>query len=138
LIGPLAFCFGGSTVVKGDSDPLSIGAVRPGTLGHRTDSAQGYVKVYSMSDEFNDGAYYANSSYAIYSIDGSLFKRVENNIARADEIIPWQVALPAGSYTIVVRSARAGKVRVHFVIKADQRTIVDLDLAEREASLSHS
>jgi hypothetical protein len=74
LIGPLVFCFGGSTVVKGDRDPLSIGAVRPGTLGHRTDSAQGYVKVYSMSDEFNDGAYYANSSYAIYSIDGSLLR----------------------------------------------------------------
>ena len=85
-----------------------------------------------MSDEFNDGAYYAHSFYAIYSIDGRLFKRVENNSSRTDEIIPWEVALPAGSYTVVARSTRDGEVRVHFVIKAGQRTIVDLDLAEKK------
>ncbi len=85
-----------------------------------------------MSDEFNDGAYYAHGSYAIYSIDGRLFKRIENNISRTDEIIPWEVALPVGSYTVVARSARDGEVRVRFVIKAGQRTIVDLDLAENE------
>jgi hypothetical protein len=65
-------------------------------------------------------------------IDGRLFKRVENNISRTDDLIPWEVALPIGSYTIVGRSARAGEVRVHFVIKVGQRTIVDLDLAEQE------
>jgi hypothetical protein len=26
-----------------------------------------------------------------------LFKRVENNISRTDEITPWEVALPIGS-----------------------------------------
>jgi hypothetical protein len=41
-----------------------------------------------VSDEFNDGAYYAHSSYAIYSIDGRLFKRVENNISSTDDLIP--------------------------------------------------
>jgi hypothetical protein len=85
-----------------------------------------------VSDEFNDGAYYAHSSYAIYSTHGTLFKRVENNISRTDELIPWEVALPIGSYTVVARSARGGEVRVHFVIKAGQRTIVDFDLAEQE------
>jgi hypothetical protein len=54
---------------------------------------EGYLKVYSVNDEFNDGAYYAHSSYAIYSIDGRLFKRVENNISRTDNLIPWEVAL---------------------------------------------
>src|SRR5260370_40117363 len=34
-IVPLVLCFGGSTVVKGDSDPLAIGAVRPGALDYR-------------------------------------------------------------------------------------------------------
>src|SRR5437016_14644205 len=34
LIVPLALCFGGSSVVTGGSDPLSIGVVRPGTLDH--------------------------------------------------------------------------------------------------------
>ena len=110
----------------GGKDPLSPGPVRPGNLDYRTELPQGYLNVYSVSDEFNDGAYYAHSSYAIYSTDGKLFKRVENNISRTDDLIPWEVALPIGSYTIVGRSARAGEVRVHFVIKAGKRTIVDL------------
>src|SRR6266705_3747379 len=93
LIVPLALCFGGSTVVQaGGKDPLSLGAVRPGNLDYRTALPQGYLKVYSVSDEFNDGAYYAYSSYAIYSIDGRLLKRIENNISRTDELIPWEVA----------------------------------------------
>ena len=108
------------------------GPVRPGKLDYRIELPQGYLKVYSVSDEFNDGAYYAHSSYAIYSIDGRLFKRVENNISRTDELIPWEVALPIESYTVVARSQRGGEVRVRFVIKARQRTIVDLDLAEQE------
>ena len=108
------------------------GPVRPGNLDYRTELPQGYLKVYSVSDEFNDGAYYAHSSYAIYSIDGRLFKRVENNISLTDDLIPWEVALPIGSYTVVARSQRVGEVRVRFVINAGQRTIVDLDLAEQE------
>ena len=116
----------------GSKDPLFPGPVRPGNLDYRTALPQGYLKVYSVSDEFNDGAYYAHSSYAIYSAHGRLFKTVENNISRTDQLIPWEVALPIGAYTIVARSARAGEVCVHFVIKAGQRTIVDLDQAEQE------
>ena len=121
----------------GSKDPLSPGPVRPGNLDYRAELPQGYLKVYSVSDEFNDGPYYAVSSYAIYSAHGTLFKTVENNISRTDELIPWEVALPTGAYTIVARSARAGEVRVHFVIKAGQRTIVDLDLAEQETYIRH-
>jgi hypothetical protein len=116
----------------GGKDPLSPSPVRPGNLDYRIELPQGYLKVYSVSDEFNDGAYYVHSSYAIYSTNGTLVKTVENNISRTDEIIPWEVALPIGSYTVVARSQKGGEVRVHFVIKAGQRTIVDLDLAERE------
>ena len=105
---------------------------KTGELDYRIDLPQGYLKVYSVSDEFNDGAYYAYSSYTIYSTHGRLFKRVENNISRTDDLIPSQVALPIGSYTVVARSQRVGEVRVRFVIKAGQRTIVDLDLAEQE------
>lgn len=133
LIVSLTFYFGSSTYGQTrDRNMLSPGLVRPGNLDYRTELPQGYLKVYSESDELNDGAYYAHSAYAIYFIDGRLFKRVENNISRTDEIIPWEVALPAGSYTVVARSARGGEVRVHFVIKAGRRTIVDLDLAEKE------
>jgi hypothetical protein len=115
----------------GGKDPLSPSPVRPGNLDYRIELPQGYLKVYSVS-EFNDGAYYAQSSYAIYSTHGTLFKTVENNISRTDESIPWEVALPIGSPTVVTRSARVREVRVRFVIKARQRTIVDLDLAEQE------
>jgi hypothetical protein len=138
LIVLLALCFGGSRGVQaGGKDPLSPGPVRPGNLDYRAELPQGYLKVYSVSDEFNDGPYYAHSSYAIYSAHGTLFKTVDNNISRTDELIPWEVALPTGAYTIVARSARAGEVRVHFVIKAGQRTIVDLDLAEQETYIRH-
>jgi hypothetical protein len=113
-------------------DPLSPSPVRPENLDYRIELPQGYLKVYSGSDEFNDGAYYAHSSYSIYSAHGTLVKTVENSISRADELIPWEVALPIGSYTIVTRSARVGEVRVRFLIKARQRTIVDLDLAEQD------
>jgi len=116
----------------GGKDPLSPGPVRPGNSDYRIELPQGYLKVYSVSNEFNDGAYYAHSSYAIYSTHGRLFKRVENSISRTDDLIPWEVALPTGAYTIVARSARGGEVRVRFAIKAGQRTIVDLDLAEQE------
>jgi hypothetical protein len=127
LIVLLALCFGGSTFVKGDSDPLSIGAVGPGTLDHRTESAQGYLKVYSATDEFNDGglAYYSHSSYAIYTIDGELFKSVENHISRSDEN-PELLALPAGSYLVIARSNRHGDVGIRVAIKAGQLTVLDL------------
>jgi len=125
LIVLLALCFGGSMVAQaGGKDLLSPGPIRPGNLDYRTELPQGYLKVYSVSDEFNDGPYYAHSSYGIYSTHGTLFKRIENNISRTDELIPWDVALPIGSYTVVALSQRGGEVRVHFVIKAGQRTIV--------------
>ena len=131
LIVPLALSFGGLTVVKGSSDPLSIGAVRPGTLDHRIESAQGYLEVYSATDEFNDGglAHYPHSSYAIYTIDGELFKSVENHISRSDES-PELVALPAGSYLVIARSNRHGDVSIRVAIEAGQLTVLDLDLGE--------
>jgi hypothetical protein len=133
LIVSLTFYFGSSTPGQArDRNVLSPGPVKPGNLDYRIELPRGYLKVYSVSDEFNDGAYYAHSSYDIYSNRWALFKRIENNISRTDELIPWEVALPIGSYTVVARSARGGEVRVHFVIKAGQRTIVDLDLAEQE------
>ena len=54
----------------GGKDPLSPSPVRPGNLDDGIEFQPGYLKVYSASDEFNDGAYYAYSSYAIYSTHG--------------------------------------------------------------------
>jgi len=108
-----------------------IGAERPGILDYRAESAHGYLKVYSATDEFNDGglAYYSHSSYAIYTNDGKLFKGVENHISRSDES-PELVALPAGSYLVIARSDRHGEVGIRVAIKAGHLTVLDLDLGE--------
>lgn len=151
MIVPLTLCFGGSTVLQaGGKDPLSPGPVRPGNLDYRIELPQGYLKVYTATDEFDDGGvlYYAHTSYTIYTTDRKVFKNVENHISRSDEI-PELVALPAGAYIIEARSERDGYVRVPVVVKAGQRTIVDLNVAEqktyrylqtshRTASSSHS
>ena len=130
MIVPLALCFGDSTVLQaGGKDPLCPVPVRPGNLDYRTELPQGYLKVYTATDEFDDGGlpYHAHSSYTIYTTDGKVFKNVENHISLSDEI-PELVALPVGSYTVEARSERDGYVRVSVVIKAGQRTILDLDV----------
>ena len=131
LIIPLVLCLGGSSVVKGDNDSLSIGVVRPETMNDPTESAQGYLKVYSATDEFNDGGlvYYSHSSYAIYTIDGELFKSVENHISTSDKS-PELVALPVGSYLVIARSNKQGNIGIRVAIKAGQLTVLDLDLGE--------
>ena len=125
----LALCLSGSAVAQaGGKDPLSPGPVRPGNLDYQTELPQGYLRVYSATDQFDDGGvlYYAHSSYSIYTTDGKFFKNVENHISRSDEI-PTLMMLPTGSYTIEARSESRGYVRVPTVITAGRRTVVDPD-----------
>jgi len=141
LIVPLAF-FGSSTFAQtGTKDPLSPGPVKPGNLDYRTGLPEGYLKVYSAIDEFKDGdvRYFPHSSYAIYTIDGKLFKNVNNHRSAADEV-PEVVALPVGTYTVVARSERNGYGHVLVVIKEGQQAILDLDLWETKTqrSLAHN
>ena len=128
LIVLLGLCPGGSSVVKGDRDPLSISVVQPETFNDRTESAQGYLQVYSATDKFNDGGlvYYSHSSYAIYTIDGELFKIVENHTSPGEDS-PELVALPAGSYLVIARFERQGDVRIRVAIEQGQLTVLDLD-----------
>ena len=131
LIVPLALCLGGSTAAQaGDKDPL-FEAVRPGNWNDHAESKQGYLKVYSASDEVRDGdtRYFPHTPYIIYTIDGQLFKSVENHRSTDDEI-PELVSLPVGSYRVVARSVRGGYVRILVVIKKDHETVLDLDLWE--------
>ena len=132
LIVPLALCLGGSMPAQaGDKDPLFFGTARPGNWDYQTESRQGYLKVYSASDEVRAGdtRYFPHSSYIIYTTDGKLFKNVENHRSGDDEI-PELVSLPVGSYRVVARSLRGGYVRILVVIKEDQETVLDLDLWE--------
>jgi hypothetical protein len=142
LLATLALCFGGSTIPQsGGKGPLSPGPVRPGNLDYWTQLPQGYLKVYSATDEFKDGDawYFPHSSYAIYTINGKLFKNVKNQRS-ADDEIPEVVALPVGTYTVVARSERDGYGRMLVVIKEGQQTILDLDLWEKTAQkrLAHN
>ena len=115
LIVPLALCFGGSTIAQAGAE------------------LQGYLKVYLVTDGINDGDawYFPRSSFAIYTIDGKLFKDVKSQHF-ADDEIPEVVALPVGTYTVVARSKRDGYVRILVVIKEGQQTVLDLDLWEKK------
>src|SRR5947199_479309 len=91
--------------------------------------SHGALEVYSATDEFNDGGtlYYSHGAYAIYTLDGKLFKNVENHISRSDEL-PETVSLPVGSYTVAARSEKDGYIRVPVMIKHRRRTVLALDL----------
>jgi hypothetical protein len=142
LIIPLALCFGGSTVAQaGGKDPLSPGPVRPGNLDYRTELPQGYLKVYSATDEFHDGDawYFPHSSYVIYTIEGKLFKNIKNKRSPHDEI-PEVVPLAVGTYAVLARSENHGYIRALVVIKEAEQTVLDLDLWEKPMSgrLAHN
>jgi len=108
--------------------PLFMGLLRSGPPDHGTRLTEGYLLVYSATDEVSDGdlVFNAHSSYSIYTSDGKLFKSVENHLSRSDEI-PERVSLPTGSYIVEARSANNGYLRLRVVIKSGQRTILALD-----------
>ena len=111
-----------------DTDSLFMGLVHSGSPDHGTRLAEGYLLVYSATDEVSDGdlPFNPHSSYLIYTPDGKLFKSVENHMSRSDEI-PDIVRLPAGSYIVDARSTNNGYVRVRVVIKPSHQTVLNLD-----------
>ena len=132
LIIPLALTIGGLTIAQAeDRNPLFPGPIRPGDLDYLAGSSQGYLTVYLTADEFNDGNawYFPHSAFAIYTIDGKLFKNVKSQYFTDDEI-PEVVALPVGSYIVVARSEKDGYIRLPVAIKAGRRTVPDLDLRQ--------
>src|SRR5207248_255829 len=131
LIVQLAFCFGGPILVKAGQRDSSTGPIQL-ELNDQAELRQGYLLVYSATDRFDDGGtfYYPHSSYSIYTT-GKFFKNVENHISRSDEI-PALVTLPAGSYTILLRSENRGYIRLPIVITAGRRTILDPDEAQTD------
>ena len=132
LIVQLALCFGGPTVAQAGQRDSSTGPIQP-ELNDQAELPQGYLLVYSATDRFDDGGtfYYPHSSYSIYTAGGKFFKNVENHISRSDEI-PALVTLPAGPYTILLRSENRGYIRLPIVITAGRRTILDPDEAQTD------
>jgi hypothetical protein len=140
LIVPLNLYFCASTIAQaGDRSLLFPGPIRPGHLDYRAELPQGSLKVYSATDEFDDGGvpYHAHSSYKIYTATGKLFKNVENHISRSDEI-PETVALPVGFYIVEARSEKNGYVRVRVHVQGGRQTILDMRDEEPARRLAHS
>ena len=134
LIVPLALTIGSSTIAQaGDSSPLFHGPIRPRDSECPAGSARGYLTVYLRADESYDGNawYFPQNLFAIYTIDGKLFKNVTSQVS-ADEEIPEIVALPVGSYMVVARSEKDGYIRLPVAIKAGRRTVLDLDLRQED------
>jgi hypothetical protein len=129
LVVLFAFSCGSPMMAQAeDPDALFIGLVPSGPLDHGTGLAEGYLLVYSATDEVSDGdlPFNSHSSYLIYTPDGKLFKSVENHMSRSDEM-PDIVRLPAGYYIAEARSANNGYVRVRVVIKPSRQTVLDLN-----------
>ena len=135
LIVLFAFSCGSLMMAQAeDTHSLFMGLVRSGSPDHGTRLAEGYLLVYSATDEVSDGElpFNPHSSYLIYTADGKLFKSVENHMSRSDEI-PDIVRLPPGFYIVEARSANNGYVRVRVVIKPSRQTVLDLDSTGKES-----
>jgi len=117
-----------TTVHAGDRRGLSLGFVTPRHLEDRGELLQGQLMVYSATDRSDDGGleYYAHSSYAIYTVDGRLFKRVENHVSATDEM-PDVVSLPIGSYVVEARSENDGYIRRLVTIEERRQTVLNLE-----------
>ena len=136
LIVLFAFSCGSLMMAQaGDTHSLLMGLVRSVPPDHGTRLAEGYLLVYSATDEVSDGdlPFNPHSSYLIYTPNGKLFKSVENHMSRSDEI-PDTVRLPVGSYIVEARSANNGYVRVRVVIKPSRQTVLDLNSTDKESS----
>jgi hypothetical protein len=135
LLSLASFTGSMATSQAGTSDAFFVGAAHIGAPHNRQGSAQGSLMVYSVMDRFDDDdvVYYEYSSYAIYTINGRLFRHVENRVSSSKQI-PEAVTLPAGSYVIEARSATDVYVRVPVVIKAGRQTILDLGSRSKDSS----
>jgi hypothetical protein len=130
LIAQTSFYLSGATIAyAGDRSTLSLGFVTPRHLEDRGDLSQGQLTVYSATDRSEDGGleYYAHSSYAVYTADGRLFKRVENHLSATDET-PDMVSLPIGSYVVEAQSEKNGCIRRLVTIEKGRQTVLHLDV----------
>ena len=108
LIIPLSLIVGSSTIAQAkDRNSLFCGLIRPGGSDYPVGSSRGYLMVYLRVDESYTGNawYFPQNLFAIYTIDGKLFKNVTSQLS-TDEEIPEIVALPVGSYMVVARSEK--------------------------------
>jgi hypothetical protein len=144
LVTQLTLVFCSVTVAQAGGKNAPLPRTVTARLHHPVELSQGYLIVYSATDQFNDGgvAYYPHSSYTVFTTDGARFKSVENHISLSDEV-PELITLPVGSYIIEARSEKEGFIRVRVAINKGVGTVLDLDgeksdLSEQLFQASHS
>ena len=108
-------------------------AVGPPPLALASRSAEGGLAVYSALDigtpgEAEDVSYH--SGYKIYSLDGKMFKYINNRVGPTYIEDPATVSLPPGRYNVVARASAFGIVTVPVVIEAGKTTFVHLNGSE--------
>src|SRR5215472_9930073 len=111
------------------SNPVVTAPVGPGPIEHSASNANGYLKVYSDTEEHvvGDGPHYwLHTGYTICDMSGKEVKHVQNHVGDMDEM-PTSVDIPAGSYKVVAQSASYGRVTVPVVIREGKTTVVHLD-----------
>lgn len=129
LIVPFSLYFRAATIAHGgERSVLSRGPARLGCVHNRAALPQGSLEVYFTTDE-SDAWYFPRRLFAIYTMDGKLFRNVNGQDFAEDEI-PEVVALPAGTYVLVARSEKDTLIRLPVVIRAGQGAIFDLNLRE--------
>ncbi len=105
-----------------------LGPVGPEPSTVDASAPNGYLKVYSATEDHNDGHihYYPHTGYTVYLEDGkTVVKTVTNAIGIHDEE-PSLVQLPAGNYVVLAEAEDSSMVRVAVVIKPGRLTKVDL------------
>jgi hypothetical protein len=89
---------------------------------------QGRLMVYTVT-EVNDPAssdFPTHSSYAIYTTDGKLVRRVDNRSGSFYQN-PVTVSLALGTYKVKGRATNSGEVTVPVIIEEKKTTVVDLE-----------
>jgi len=90
LIVLLVLSCSSSTIAQaGDNTALRIGLVRFGGMEHRTGSAEGYLLVYSATDEVSDGdlIFNAHSSYRYARLTANCLKMWKITCQRATKFL---------------------------------------------------
>jgi hypothetical protein len=110
---------------------LVLDTVGPASASLPTNSLAGSLTVYTAYDvhaHFNSRHDYGReySDYEIFTLDGTLLKRVHNN---SDSIFdePARVGLPRGKYRVVARANGFSRVSVPVAIEPQRSTVVHLD-----------
>jgi hypothetical protein len=105
-----------------------VGPVGPQPLTADALAPEGYLKVYTATEDHDDGHihYYPHTGYTIYLEDGkTIVKNVPNAIGIHDED-PSLVQLPVGKYLVLAEAEHYGMVKIAAVIEPGQLTKIDL------------